>query len=281
MKSVAINEFEWELLEGIPHLQFRLYMVLRWFMDRRTGVVGLVRSISQLGLAQELSVHQVRGRHSGMSGSPSRQEVRSALDGLIAARLIEPFGNGEKLVFLLPKSSRASARPKHEQPMSNHDEQPDEQPGKSQERQGFAQYEQPDEQQGVSGDEQPLIKVKGKPSVNPKGLQREGAQGAKRATRGARLSPEWILPEEWRSWAAENRADLDVDQVAEAFRDYWLAKAGPEAAKADWFAAWRNWCRREKRSSERGYQDRVARQMDSLFPKGSGRVIDIKEVRRG
>ena len=30
------------------------------------------------------------------------------------------------------------------------------------------------------------------------------------------------------------------------FKDFWLAKAGSGACKADWFATWRNWIRRSK-----------------------------------
>lgn len=30
----------------------------------------------------------------------------------------------------------------------------------------------------------------------------------------------------------------------ERFRDYWAAKAGQDATKADWQATWRNWCRK-------------------------------------
>jgi hypothetical protein len=36
---------------------------------------------------------------------------------------------------------------------------------------------------------------------------------------------------------------LDVDAVADQFRDYWIAKAGSGAIKLDWLATWRNWCR--------------------------------------
>jgi len=34
--------------------------------------------------------------------------------------------------------------------------------------------------------------------------------------------------------------------VSEQFRDYWLAKSGADACKADWEATWRNWVRRER-----------------------------------
>lgn len=34
------------------------------------------------------------------------------------------------------------------------------------------------------------------------------------------------------------------------FRDYWVAKAGPGAAKLDWSATWRNWLRRSAQDSQ-------------------------------
>ncbi|QXP89479.1 hypothetical protein [Methylococcus capsulatus] len=37
----------------------------------------------------------------------------------------------------------------------------------------------------------------------------------------------------------------DALKVAEIFRDYWVAKSGADARKADWGATWRNWVRRE------------------------------------
>lgn len=65
-----------------------------------------------------------------------------------------------------------------------------------------------------------------------------------RATRpdpkGSRLPAEWTLPADWRSYASE-KGCADPDREAEKFRDHWHAKAGKDARKADWFAAWRTW----------------------------------------
>ncbi len=82
-----------------------------------------------------------------------------------------------------------------------------------------------------------------KEQVNNKPLTKEEAK-ASSPKRGSRLSPDFVLPVEWREWAVSE--GLDVSQAeAESlkFRDYWIAKSGREAAKLDWFATWRNWVR--------------------------------------
>jgi hypothetical protein len=63
---------------------------------------------------------------------------------------------------------------------------------------------------------------------------------------GARLSKDWTLPDDWRAWCAEHRPDLDPGDVADQFRDFWVAKPGKDGRKVDWFATWRNWCRSQK-----------------------------------
>ena len=67
----------------------------------------------------------------------------------------------------------------------------------------------------------------------------------KPASRGTRLPQDWALPKAWGQWAVDD-LNMQPDAVrAEAakFADYWHAKAGRDAAKADWLATWRNWCR--------------------------------------
>ena len=62
-------------------------------------------------------------------------------------------------------------------------------------------------------------------------------------TRLTRLSIDWELPDEWAIWAKKERPDLNVNQVADGFKDYWISEA---KAKADWFATWRNWIRKQR-----------------------------------
>jgi len=60
-----------------------------------------------------------------------------------------------------------------------------------------------------------------------------------------RLPADWILSDVDRHFCATERPDLQVDAVADGFRDYWLSAAGAKGRKADWSATWRNWVRNQ------------------------------------
>lgn len=65
--------------------------------------------------------------------------------------------------------------------------------------------------------------------------------------RASRLSEDWELPEDFREWChAEwpGIRDPFIASQADRFRDYWVSKAGKDAAKVNWLATWRNWMRR-------------------------------------
>lgn len=92
----------------------------------------------------------------------------------------------------------------------------------------------------------PLQVSTDEPSVN----RQEPERGAARSPKGSRLPLDWSLPDEYREWSMANlgwSAD-QAKEIAERFADYWHAVTGKNATKADWFATWRNWCRREKPS---------------------------------
>ena len=61
--------------------------------------------------------------------------------------------------------------------------------------------------------------------------------------RGSRLSSDFCLPNEWNSWARNERPELNVLQTFDKFKDYWIAQAGQKGVKLDWLATWRNWVR--------------------------------------
>jgi hypothetical protein len=66
-----------------------------------------------------------------------------------------------------------------------------------------------------------------------------------------------------------------VRDLAERFADYWHAKAGKDAAKLDWPATWRNWCRKARDAGE-GSQRTNGHGNGS----GHGRRETVHEARR-
>jgi hypothetical protein len=59
--------------------------------------------------------------------------------------------------------------------------------------------------------------------------------------RGSRLTQDFCLPKEWNDFCVEKRPELNVSQVFDQFKDYWVS--APKGTKLDWFATWRNWVR--------------------------------------
>ena len=66
--------------------------------------------------------------------------------------------------------------------------------------------------------------------------------------KGKRLPDDWKLPRAWGQWAVDDRGwpPEQIRLEGEKFADYWRAKSGKDAAKLDWEATWRNWCRNAK-----------------------------------
>jgi len=63
----------------------------------------------------------------------------------------------------------------------------------------------------------------------------------KKQQRGSRLTQDFCLPKEWNDFCVEKRPELNVSQVFDQFKDYWVS--APKGTKLDWFATWRNWVR--------------------------------------
>lgn len=65
--------------------------------------------------------------------------------------------------------------------------------------------------------------------------------------RGSRLKPDWQPDKDDRLYASDRGfPDFQISEIAEDFRDYWLARPGAKAVKVDWHATWRTWVRRCK-----------------------------------
>lgn len=70
-----------------------------------------------------------------------------------------------------------------------------------------------------------------------------------------RLSEDWKPDKQYWEAAQLIKPDMTQEwfiQVAHKFKDYWIAKAGKDATKADWLATWRNWIRREAENAKGG-----------------------------
>lgn len=72
--------------------------------------------------------------------------------------------------------------------------------------------------------------------------------GGKRA-QGTRLPLDFVVPDDWKAWAATERNwdNSTVETEAASFVDHWHAKAGKDGVRLDWLATWRNWVRGSRR----------------------------------
>ena len=62
----------------------------------------------------------------------------------------------------------------------------------------------------------------------------------------SRLPADWYPSDDDFSFCQNERPDLTPSEVANRFRDYWIAMPGAKGRKLDWKATWRNWVRNEK-----------------------------------
>ena len=58
------------------------------------------------------------------------------------------------------------------------------------------------------------------------------------------------IPDNWIYFCNTERPDLDPHKIFEEFGDYWRSNG---ELKADWFATWRNWIRRQKQNNGGNY----------------------------
>lgn len=64
-------------------------------------------------------------------------------------------------------------------------------------------------------------------------------------SRGGRLPDDWQPTPELIEYARAKRPGMNIADQAEAFRDYWHAKAGAGARKVDWNLTFKTWIRSE------------------------------------
>lgn len=90
-------------------------------------------------------------------------------------------------------------------------------------------------------------------TTNHKPLIKEGASSDALAPNekklrgsGTRLDPDWLCPSDWLEIGAKLRSDLDIESVADSFKDYWVGVPGAKGTKLDWLATWRYWVRGQR-----------------------------------
>lgn len=97
---------------------------------------------------------------------------------------------------------------------------------------------------------QPLQRIAPDPSLNhQEPEERARAQRKPAADRGSRLPDDWMPSEADAAFCQKHRPDLNPAEVAERFRDYWMAQPGTKGRKSNWSACWRTWCRNERRAA--------------------------------
>ena len=97
--------------------------------------------------------------------------------------------------------------------------------------------------------------------------------------RGSRLCDDWVLPKPWGEWALSQFPHWSAQEIrteSEKFRDFWVSKSGKDAAKLDWEATWRNWCRNSKKSSDVTHSETpYARHMRERVSEAAGSFAHI------
>ncbi len=133
---------------------------------------------------------------------------------------------------------------------------------------------QTDDEQDLTGVEQnptnqkPETRNHNKPETNLKNITPQAAPPAapekKQRKTGSRLPDDWRPTQEYVDAAMQLNPDYTREWfsvTAHKFRDYWVAKTGKDATKADWLATWRNWVRNDL-DYNRGKANAKPKQLD-------------------
>ena len=83
------------------------------------------------------------------------------------------------------------------------------------------------------------------PSTEPSGNHQVVLRKSPDVT-GSRLPADWMPTPADIEFCKANRPDLNFVDIADGFRDYWIAQPGAKGRKTDWAATWRNWVRNQK-----------------------------------
>lgn len=121
--------------------------------------------------------------------------------------------------------------------------------------------------------------VKKENSEHQKTPQDAGA--SQPSKKGSRLSKDWKPTDADIEFCKTKRPDLNLNDVAEQFRDYWISQTGAKATKMDWSATWRNWVRNQKQSFNGHKTPKQARDEathKAIYGNFDNKIIDMGEI---
>ena len=102
----------------------------------------------------------------------------------------------------------------------------------------------------------------------------------KKPPTATRLPIDWQPSETDYLFAKQERPDINPRSTADQFRDYWIAKSGKDATKADWSATWRNWVRRQT-ATKQGYEsaaDKTRKTIEGLTGRAANEQRDFIDI---
>lgn len=140
------------------------------------------------------------------------------------------------------------------------------------------------ERAGLIPDSGYLIPDSGLPSgaaVAPQAPQAPQAPTPKRSTdaSASRLPADWEPDTVAIAFCQTERPDLQPQEVAARFRDYWIAQPGTKGKKTDWPATWRNWVRNEKQQARASPRQAQQANTQTLLNRIQGKPSHVPDPR--
>lgn len=164
MSAIKLNDAELEALAGLPSLALRIYVLgIRPHMDYSTGLVGQKRRVSWQSLREAGYVEP----HQGLTGTgtPSKMQVRRAVEWLIRTGLLVERTQGKRLVFYCPLAHADSST--QEKPDTNPTQTRHSQPDTHPDTPETPSHGTSAGQLGTDPDTNPAYPEKAKPDIPP------------------------------------------------------------------------------------------------------------------
>ncbi|WP_311270530.1 DUF1376 domain-containing protein [Sphingobium sp. WCS2017Hpa-17] len=92
------------------------------------------------------------------------------------------------------------------------------------------------------------------------GLYNNTPSESGRAGRGTRLPDDFVMPDDWKAYAAgKGHSRAVIEREAEKFRLHWQTKTGKDATKIDWLKTWQKWVLGIQPERGSGHQQNLGR----------------------